>query len=84
MIAFLINTLGKQEIVGLYMKSIPFMKFDIMILLTICRDTTVLVANLGVKKVMGLLISFKNFLGILRRNITYKLSDISECIVCSI
>lgn len=68
------------------MKSIPFMKFDIMILLTICRDTTVLVwiAKLGVKKVMGLLIFFKNFLGILRRNITYKLSDISECIVCLI
>lgn len=68
------------------MKSIPFMKFDTMTLLTICRDTVVLVwiAKLGVKKGIGLLIFFKNLLGILRRNITYKLSDISECIVCSI
>lgn len=68
------------------MKSIPFMKFDTMTLLTICRDTIVLVwiAKLGVKKGIGLLIFFKNLLGILRRNITYKLSDISECIVCSI
>lgn len=62
------------------------MKFDTMTLLTICKDRTVLVwiAKLGVKIVTGLLIFFKNPLGILRRNITYKLSDISECIVCSI
>lgn len=67
------------------MKSIPFVKYDTMTLLIICKDRTVLVwtAKLGVKKVTGLLIFFKNPLGILRRNITYKLSDISECIVCS-
>ena len=49
------------------MKSIPFMKFDIMTLLTIYRDTIVLVwiAKLGVKKGIGLLIFFKNLLGIL-------------------
>lgn len=64
------------------MESIPFMKFDTVILLFVgIYNNSSGWENWESKKAVGPLIFFRKSLGILIKNLTYKLLDINECTI---